>query len=109
MDSTPIQIRQFFEDRGFVVRERNHVGDFPGGGRRFSAHDTDGTMVMNQLTITRPDWTPSPCCWGYLNMKKFRIGNLSPQEIQLINKSQTMRIHYITTERLAQLLDIIYP
>ena len=108
MDGTPNQVFDLLQARGYNIRPGKHQEDFPGRGSRVGFKSTSGTMIANQLTLTAdPTYQPSPCCWGYLNMKHFRVGDLTPQEIGNINKSQTMRIHHITLERLTELLDIL--
>jgi hypothetical protein len=107
MASTPNQVFDHLKARGYRFRRGRHHGDYPGGGHRFGFYSS-GTMIANQITLTSdPTYPPTPCCWGYLNMKHFRVGDLTPQEIGNINKSQTMRIHHITLERLTELLDIL--
>lgn len=107
MDATPNQVFDLLQAR-YITRPGGHLGDFPGRGRRHGFYYPSRTMVANQITLTAdPTYQPTPCCWGYLNMKRFRVGDLTPQEIGNINKSQTMRIHSITLARLTQLLDIL--
>ena len=108
MDKTPRELKTYFETR-FPEGHRpgNHLGYFPGRGKRHG-FKSGGKMVVNQLTITEDlDYTPTPCCWGYLFMNRFLVGDLRHEEIHNINKSKTMRIHSITFERLVELLDIL--
>ena len=108
MASTPNQVFDHLQARGYIVRRGRHQGDYPGGGRRYGFYSHSGIMIANQITLTAdPKYEPSPCCWGYLNMKHFRVGDLNPSEIKNINKSQTMRIHSIKFARLTELLDIL--
>ena len=108
MASTPNQVFDHLQARGYIVRRGRHQGDYPGGGRRFGFYSPSGIMIASQITLTAdPTYPLTPCRRGYLNMKNFRVGDLKPQEIGKINKSQTMCIHHITLERLTELLDIL--
>ena len=106
---TPNELYQYMLKRGYVHRPGNHVGYFPGRGRRHGFYTESGSMVMNQITLTEdPNYTPTRCCWGYLNMKNFRIQDLTAEEISKINKSKTLAIEgNITFARLIELLDIL--
>ena len=106
MDKTPRELKNYFDNR---YPGGHYPGQclYAGRGRRhgFKSH---GVNVVNQITITEdPNYNPTPCCWGYLYMKRFLVDVLTPQEIHNINKSKTMRIHSITFERLVELLDIL--
>jgi len=72
------------------------------GGPRYS-FSKNRVVIVNHLVPT----SKSPNSRGYLNMKSFRVGDLSHEEIQHINKSQTMQIHSITFERFKELIHIL--
>jgi len=113
MNHSPSQILEEMRVRGSFIQEGRHRGDFPGQGRRHSVyyrHPNGGKeMIINQLTVTEDTRYDSPRSYfGYLKMNKFRIEDLTPEEIRNINKSKTMPIHGITFERLIELLDILY-
>lgn len=113
MNRSPSQILEAMRDRGYIIREGEHLGDFPGQGRRHSVYyqtpEGKKVMIINQITITGDTrHTPPRSYYGYLKMNKFKIEDLTHEEISNINKSKTMSIHGITFERLEELLNILY-
>ena len=113
MNRSPSQILDAMRDRGYIIREGEHIGYFPGQGRRHSVYyrtpEGKKVMIINQITITGDTrHTPPRSYYGYLKMKNFRIEELTHEEIGNINKSKTMSIYGITFERLEELLNIHY-
>ena len=106
---TPNELYLYLQRRGYVHRPGNHAGYFRGRGHRHGFYTESGSMVVNQITLTEdPNYNPPPCYSGYLNMKNFRIQDLTAEEISKINKSKTLAIKgNITFARLVELLDIL--